>query len=177
MNQSVHVSDCHENPDLPAVERSGNRKLVQVAGVVVVNGRPKQVTLITNVIRRLGRFGNGCQLLLRRQRKIRFQATLNHGLMRNGGKNHPVVGPGLRNWLWLAAPVGCGRAGWIHKSWVNYTVSPIKCHYLIRLPDSCRHLSDFLPCAGIIVQLHADNSKLAATQNKFIGAVASKHAG
>ena len=58
-HQGVHVRDGDENSHLPASERFGDGKLVEVAGVVVVNGSPQQVTQITDIVCRLGRFDDG----------------------------------------------------------------------------------------------------------------------
>jgi hypothetical protein len=53
--------------------------------------------------------------LLCRQRKIRFQAALNHRLMRDGGQSGTVSGFALENWFGLVARVSRGSAGGFHK--------------------------------------------------------------
>ena len=61
-HQGVHIGDRHQNSDLPVRERFGDRELIQVAGIVVVNGRPEPVTQVTQG-GCLGRSDDGRQLL------------------------------------------------------------------------------------------------------------------
>ena len=100
MHQGVHIGHRHEDSDLPAGERFGDGELVKIEGVVVVNRRPKPVTQVAHRISRPGRSADGRQFLLRRQRKIRLQAALDHGLMGNGGEGGPVGGLASGNGLW-----------------------------------------------------------------------------
>src|ERR1019366_7103694 len=58
---------------------------------------------------------DGCQLLLRRRRKVRLQASLDHCLARDCGKGGSVGGFALENALGLAAPIGRFGAGCFHK--------------------------------------------------------------
>jgi hypothetical protein len=54
-HQSVHIRDGHQDSNLPTRKRFGNGELVEVARVVVVNGSPKQVAQIADIVRRFGR--------------------------------------------------------------------------------------------------------------------------
>ena len=110
-HQCVHVRDRHEDSDPPARERLGDRELVEVAGVVVVDGRPEPIAQVAHVVGRTGRPADGRQLLLRRRREVRLQAALDHCLARDCGKGGSVGGFALENAPGLAAHVGRVETG------------------------------------------------------------------
>jgi len=58
---------------------------------------------------------DGRQLLLRRRRKVRLQATLDHGLTCNGGERDPVSGLASGNGFWFIAPAGWSGKDGLHK--------------------------------------------------------------
>jgi hypothetical protein len=47
-HERVHIGDGHSNRDGIGGQGVGDRELVQIAGVVVVDGRPQQTREITN---------------------------------------------------------------------------------------------------------------------------------
>jgi hypothetical protein len=90
-HQRVHIRDRNENSDPPAGERLGDRDLVEVAGVVIVDGRPEPLPQVAQVAGRIGRPVDGRQLSQRSRRKVGLQAALNHGLPRDSGQSGPVA--------------------------------------------------------------------------------------
>ena len=104
-HQGVHVRDRHEDSDPPARERLGDRELVEVAGVVVVDGRPEPIAQVAHVAARIRRPADGRHFLLRRRREVRLQAALDHGLARDGGKGGSVGAPALETVRGVSAPV------------------------------------------------------------------------
>ena len=90
-HQRVHVRNRNENPDLPAGERLGNRDLVEVAGVVIVDGCPEPFPQVAQVAGCIGRPVDGRQLSQRSRRKVGLQTALNHRLPRDSGQSGPVA--------------------------------------------------------------------------------------
>jgi len=114
-HQRVHVRDRHEDSGPLARERLGDRELVEVAGVVVVDGRPEPIAQVADVVGRTGRPADGRQLLQRGRREVRLQAALDHGLARDCGQGGSVGGLALENAPGLAAHRGRVGAGCFHK--------------------------------------------------------------
>jgi hypothetical protein len=115
-HQCVHVRDCHEDSEPPALERLGDRELVEVAGVVVVDGRPQLIAHVAHVVGRTGRPADGRQLLQHRRREVRLQVTLNHCLVRDCGKGGSVGIFALENAPGFAVHVLRVGAGCLHGS-------------------------------------------------------------
>ena len=83
-------------------ERLGDRELVEVAGVVVVDGRPEPIAQVAQVAGRTSGSADGRQFLPRGRREVRLQAALDHGLARDGGQGGPVA---LCVWIYGRGPV------------------------------------------------------------------------
>ena len=91
-HQSVHIRDRHEDSDPAVREHLGDRELVQVERVVVVDRRPKPITQIPHTSGPAGRPADGRHFLQRRRWKVRLQASLDHSLARDGRQGGSICG-------------------------------------------------------------------------------------
>ena len=48
LDQRIHVRNGHTNPDFVSGQGLGDRELIQVEGVIVINGGPWEVRQVTN---------------------------------------------------------------------------------------------------------------------------------
>ena len=118
LHEGVHIGNRHENSDLSASKRFGNGELVQVTGLVVVNGCPQQIAQVAHLAGHFGRPVDGGEFLLCRWREVRLQAAINHGPVSNGSQCAPIRRWALRNRLGLvvvhaggAGAIGCHKIG------------------------------------------------------------------
>ena len=91
-DQSVHVSHGDQDLHCPAAQILGQRKLVEIEGVVVVDRAPQQVTQVAH-----GTAFRGCgaayavELLQRHGIEIRLQPSIEHRFASNPLQLGPVV--------------------------------------------------------------------------------------
>ena len=86
-HQRVDIRDCDHDLDDSVGERFGDGELIEIARVVVVDGRPEQGAQVAD--RRTGlRVGLGDRLRLSLcfRREVGQQPVLDHGLSRDGGE-------------------------------------------------------------------------------------------
>ena len=77
-HQRIHIRHRHEDARAPACERLGDRELIEVARIIIVNGRPEQPAQIAHALRRSRRPADASDLLLRRRGKIGLQLAFDH---------------------------------------------------------------------------------------------------
>ena len=79
-DRRIHIGDRHENGDGAIREGLGDRQLIEVARVVIVDRRPQAVAHLAHGRRRFARrTGDGPRLRKRGGRELRRQTVLDHG--------------------------------------------------------------------------------------------------
>ena len=92
-NEGADVGDRDQDLHGPARERLGDRELVKVARIVVVDGAPEAPAQIADVARASAVGGEGCRRVEARDlgqgvaRKIRLKAAIEHRLVGDGAQN------------------------------------------------------------------------------------------
>ena len=107
-DQRIDVRDRDEDFHRAARRGFGDRELIQILGIVVVDRRPKQAAQIANL--RAGRLGG-----LRYpvclgddgQRKVRQQSALEHRVVRDGLESTPAVSVSGCHYREKRPPSGC----------------------------------------------------------------------
>ena len=75
----VHVGDCHEHADTVAGQRLGDRQLIEIARVVVIDRTPLPILEIAHRLGRCGwRIAKRSGLCDRIRRKVRLEAAFAH---------------------------------------------------------------------------------------------------
>ena len=90
-DQCVHIGDSYENSNSTGLKWLGDGDLVEVDGVIVVNGCPEPVTQVAHAVGCTGWFLDCHQLLQFLCWKVRLKTALKHGAMRNRGERGPIV--------------------------------------------------------------------------------------
>jgi len=112
-HQRVHIGNGHEDPGAAVRQRLGHRQLIQIAGVIIVDGCPQQAAQVAHAAgRRGGRFDRR-QFRLRGRRKIGLEPALEHRVAGYCCEGGPVCGLSMRGPRGLVARGGVGRLGFI----------------------------------------------------------------
>ena len=81
-DECIDIGDRDEHPDVSAAEILCHRKLVEIAGIVVVDGAPQEIAQIANAVL-TRRLTDRRELLLGRCGKIGLETAIDHRLTRD----------------------------------------------------------------------------------------------
>ena len=90
MHQCIHIRHGDQDSDTAIGERLGHGELIEVAGVVVVNGRPEAVAQVAPAGAGGSRAGQGRQFMQCGRGEVGLQALIKHGPAGNGGQQGPL---------------------------------------------------------------------------------------